>query len=268
MGALFRSRDFQNNESELVVTVTAYLVNPVAPDRDRPARRRLRGSDRSGNDPARPAQCGLRQGREGHAGNAQKRHRLHRAVRETMMTHSNDFLRGCAALAALALGACAYPINGPEDAMTVEQRFPITVEPHMEMVRLPFNAARGGLDQARQRRSRTLCARLSGQWQRRPRNRRLSPQSGRAAHHCRPAGGAGRPKGPHPHRKSGQRRYRGRRKAQLYPLPGSCRGLWRLVGQSRFHLGEQGIAEFRLRDPAQSRRHGGRSARSGVAQAA
>jgi pilus assembly protein CpaC len=31
LGALFRSRDFQNNESELVVTVNAYLVNPVAP---------------------------------------------------------------------------------------------------------------------------------------------------------------------------------------------------------------------------------------------
>jgi len=31
IGALFRSRDFQNNESELVVTVTAYLVNPVSP---------------------------------------------------------------------------------------------------------------------------------------------------------------------------------------------------------------------------------------------
>lgn len=30
LGALFRSRDFQNNESELVVTVTAYLVNPVS----------------------------------------------------------------------------------------------------------------------------------------------------------------------------------------------------------------------------------------------
>jgi pilus assembly protein CpaD len=65
-----------------------------------------------------------------------------------MMTHSNSFLRGCAALAALVLAACAAPINGPEDAMTVEQRYPITVEPHMEMVRLPFNAARDGLDQA------------------------------------------------------------------------------------------------------------------------
>jgi len=29
LGALFRSRDFQNNESELVVMVTAYLVDPV-----------------------------------------------------------------------------------------------------------------------------------------------------------------------------------------------------------------------------------------------
>jgi pilus assembly protein CpaC len=31
IGALFRSRDFQNNESELVVTVTAFLVSPVSP---------------------------------------------------------------------------------------------------------------------------------------------------------------------------------------------------------------------------------------------
>jgi pilus assembly protein CpaC len=30
LGALFRSRDFQNNETELVVVVSAYLVNPVA----------------------------------------------------------------------------------------------------------------------------------------------------------------------------------------------------------------------------------------------
>jgi pilus assembly protein CpaC len=33
LGALFRSRDFQNNESELVVSVTAYLVDPVAEPR-------------------------------------------------------------------------------------------------------------------------------------------------------------------------------------------------------------------------------------------
>ena len=45
-----------------------------------------------------------------------------------MMTHS-ILLRGCALLAAFVLGACAYPVNGPEDAVKVEQRFPITVWP-------------------------------------------------------------------------------------------------------------------------------------------
>jgi pilus assembly protein CpaC len=29
LGALFRSRDFENNETELVVLVSAYLVNPT-----------------------------------------------------------------------------------------------------------------------------------------------------------------------------------------------------------------------------------------------
>lgn len=33
LGALFRSRDYQANETELVVMVSAYLVNPVAPDK-------------------------------------------------------------------------------------------------------------------------------------------------------------------------------------------------------------------------------------------
>lgn len=33
LGALFRSRDFQDNETELVVMVTPYLVNPVAPSK-------------------------------------------------------------------------------------------------------------------------------------------------------------------------------------------------------------------------------------------
>ena len=33
LGALFRSRDYQNNETELVVLVSAYLVNPVSTDK-------------------------------------------------------------------------------------------------------------------------------------------------------------------------------------------------------------------------------------------
>ncbi len=31
LGALFRSRDYQEGETELVVIVTAYLVNPTSP---------------------------------------------------------------------------------------------------------------------------------------------------------------------------------------------------------------------------------------------
>ncbi len=33
LGALFRSRDFQNDETELVVIVTPYLVDPTDPQR-------------------------------------------------------------------------------------------------------------------------------------------------------------------------------------------------------------------------------------------
>ena len=39
LGALFRSNRFQRNETELVIIVTPYLVNPVATRRRRPDRR-------------------------------------------------------------------------------------------------------------------------------------------------------------------------------------------------------------------------------------
>jgi pilus assembly protein CpaD len=55
-------------------------------------------------------------------------------------------LRGCAALAALLAGGCAIP-NGPEDEVRVEDRFPIAVEPHMEALRLPYDAARADVDE-------------------------------------------------------------------------------------------------------------------------
>ena len=41
LGTLFRSRDFQRNETELVIIVTPYLVKPVGRAGARPARRRL-----------------------------------------------------------------------------------------------------------------------------------------------------------------------------------------------------------------------------------
>ena len=49
LGALFRSRDFQNDETELVVLVSAYLVKPTTAKRLRRAHRRLCGADRSGD---------------------------------------------------------------------------------------------------------------------------------------------------------------------------------------------------------------------------
>ena len=64
------------------------------------------------------------------------------------MTHSTKILRVAAVLAALVLAACANPISQPESGLSVDQRFPITVEPHMESLRVPYNAARGNLDDA------------------------------------------------------------------------------------------------------------------------
>jgi pilus assembly protein CpaC len=32
LGALFRSRDYQRNETELLITVTPYIVHPIDPD--------------------------------------------------------------------------------------------------------------------------------------------------------------------------------------------------------------------------------------------
>jgi pilus assembly protein CpaD len=69
-------------------------------------------------------------------------------TKEAVMTHSTKILRASASLAALFIAACASPISKPENGATVEERFPITVEPHMESLRVPYNAARGNLDEA------------------------------------------------------------------------------------------------------------------------
>lgn len=63
------------------------------------------------------------------------------------MSSAINVTRRCVVVAALVLAACASPINGPEEGLSVEQRFPITVEPHMEALRVPVNTA-GGLDSA------------------------------------------------------------------------------------------------------------------------
>jgi pilus assembly protein CpaD len=61
-------------------------------------------------------------------------------TKEAAMIHSTKVLRASAVLAALLVTACANPISGPENAMPVTERFPITVEPHMESLRLPLDA--------------------------------------------------------------------------------------------------------------------------------
>ena len=63
------------------------------------------------------------------------------------MTHSTKILRASVVLAALFITACANPISKPENGEPVEKRFPIAVEPHMESLRVPYNAARGNLDE-------------------------------------------------------------------------------------------------------------------------
>lgn len=64
------------------------------------------------------------------------------------MTNSKKIFRATAALAALLVAACANLQNGPEDAQPVEERYPITVEPHMEALRVPYDAARRNVDEA------------------------------------------------------------------------------------------------------------------------
>ena len=63
LGALFRSRDFADDQTELVVLVSAYLVEPTAEARFQRADRRLRGADRSGNPSAGPSERDLQEER-------------------------------------------------------------------------------------------------------------------------------------------------------------------------------------------------------------
>jgi len=44
----------------------------------------------------------------------------------------------------MLVAACAYPVNGPEDGPPVEARFPISVAPQMQSLRVGFEG--GGLD--------------------------------------------------------------------------------------------------------------------------
>ena len=63
LGALFKSNDFQRGESELVIIVTPYVVQPASsPTAAADADGRLQAGDRPGPDSVRPA-AGARPGR-------------------------------------------------------------------------------------------------------------------------------------------------------------------------------------------------------------
>lgn len=49
-------------------------------------------------------------------------------------------LQAGAAMGAFALIACSHPVTGPEDAVSPLQHFPISVEPQMQVYRLPYDS--------------------------------------------------------------------------------------------------------------------------------
>ena len=137
LGALFRSRDFENDETELVVTITAYLVNPVAPNK-------LAGPD-DGFAPATDIETILF-GRLNAVYGKDAKLRRPTCPRTASVTscnresgsHEIDRLHEslCPFLLGLSLGRLRRAVSTARAASyDPNTRFPITVEPHMETLR-------------------------------------------------------------------------------------------------------------------------------------
>ena len=63
------------------------------------------------------------------------------------MTKMSIALRACVATAAFSLAACSTPaFNGPDQAFDLDQRYPISVQPRMMSLALPYNG-QAALDQ-------------------------------------------------------------------------------------------------------------------------
>lgn len=62
------------------------------------------------------------------------------------MTRKISFLRASSASVFLALAACSSLTNGPEQAFNPRERFPVSVEPRMASLRIPYDGPRTGLD--------------------------------------------------------------------------------------------------------------------------
>ena len=90
LGALFRSRDFQNDETELVVMVTAYLVKPTAEAALATPTDGLYRADRSGNAAAGPPEYGLQEERKAIDAAGSRPGRLYRALGEH---HARDLTK-------------------------------------------------------------------------------------------------------------------------------------------------------------------------------
>ena len=62
------------------------------------------------------------------------------------MRQVRHIFRGCVGLMSVLVAGCAYPVNGPEQAVPYTERFPITVEPQIQTLRVSVDSA--GLDPA------------------------------------------------------------------------------------------------------------------------
>ena len=152
LGALFRSRDFQNDETELVVLVSAYLVNPTAEARFGDADRRLSCTPtdpetlllgrlnavyKKNDKPLTPA--------------GRRRRSALSCDRRTMMRqHQESVLRGFRLAAVLLAGSCAAPDQRRRqtDRRIGAVNHPITVEPSYQSLKLSYSPADAGLTPA------------------------------------------------------------------------------------------------------------------------
>ncbi len=146
LGALFRSRDFQNNETELVVMVSAYLVNPtvmaklsaptdgyqIPTDPETILMGRLNAVYK--RDPGVPKPGGRRRGR------------LHRPIGGRAMWTIKDVTRFASLAALLVAGSCAAPTNdGTGSLADPMANHPISVEPAYHSIKLPYSSSDAGL---------------------------------------------------------------------------------------------------------------------------
>ena len=144
LGALFRSRDFQNNETELVVMVSAYLVNPGPPTADRAPRRRLCRSDRS--ETILLGRLNTVYDKDGEVRPTPPRAPSALSCNEERDCHDSleTILRGSAVLAALLLRPARSPISTARrmGRLSTNSVYPITVEPHMSRLSCPYRRPR------------------------------------------------------------------------------------------------------------------------------